>query len=395
MLANGRPAPSGATTSSAARSNGTRPTSASASASKTDIGVATKKRKLDSGPPLTEADRIVRGKLEEKLRQKKEREAGLAAGTGSKSSSSMGAPLSSSNSRPGPAKKPGYKEMLARAAAAQSEAKEIPGTIRHKPINTKKGETKKDWQKKLEEQRKLREGGGVDRNSKSKSPGLVASGSERGPANSKAAALKKAKEKSSATASSTSQGSKRKRESPSTTPAAPRERPKYAASRYETNPRPALRKKPRSGASRYDSYEEEDEEDDFVVDDDEDDDAAVARSYSKRLVFLSFLFLLSPPPLLTWLSLSADIRMRVTTTRTRMTWRPPAPTSLKRRSARAALPSAKTRSRNRSRRRRRRGKQPSRRRLLLLREESNFKREILCGKLRAKCAMVVDVQMWF
>lgn len=74
------------------------------------------------------------------------------------------------------AKKPGYKELLARAAQAQAEKKSVSGTITHKARPQVKEQ--RAWQKKLEEQKAGKSGVvGNDRNSKS--PG-IASGNEKG-----------------------------------------------------------------------------------------------------------------------------------------------------------------------------------------------------------------------
>lgn len=194
-------------------------------------------------------------------------------------------------------KKVGYKELLARAAQAQAEKKSAPGTITHKARPQIKEQ--KAWQRKLEEQKAVKAGGGangVERSSKS--PG-VASGGEKGSAigkksaePAKAIAGKKgvggaavggadgrrlslgiigttikgrAPEKTSRSGSAVDIGTKRKRDVPLG----------HFGGSGKSGGNYSLPRK--NSSRRHDTYEE-DEDDGFVVDDD-DDAPAKSRSY--------------------------------------------------------------------------------------------------------------------
>jgi hypothetical protein len=288
---------------------GSRPNDRTNGASlKNDNGAtAVKKRKLDNPSenlPLTETDkeRAERKRiLQEKLKLKKEKEAGGLSGPASSAPTSKPAPVTGSarlsasaapqtsasapNTSSGSLTKLSYKELLARAAKLQEE-KKMPGGITHKaraPVTEKK-----EWQKKLARQQQAAAGGSVaDR--KSKSPGAI-SGGERSTLAKKAAAkdvgkaapVKKAGNTTERGRTSVAKGKASDKSKPVEPPVKRKRSPSPISWRGRNAAATTTKKpsRPRPGRSRYD---EDDEEDDWIVDDDEDDGGGRSRRYVPQL----------------------------------------------------------------------------------------------------------------
>lgn len=316
-----RPSPSSAPkpviTSSSSRASIT----SAVTSSKTDAGAIAKKRKVED--PQSSLD-MLRQRAALLAKAKKEK---ATSGSTTVTPTSTNKPpiskISTASARPATTsagntpteavKKPGYKELLARAAQAQAEMKSAPGTITHKARPQVKEQ--RAWQKKLEEKKAGKVGANGNERS-SKSPGIT-SGGEKGSAAGKkttepiktvagkkgvggvdsrrsslgnvngTAAKGKVADKGR-NGSTGDTGIKRKRESPP--------RGGYGASGRGGSGYTLPKK---NMSRRYDTYEEEDEDDDFVVDD-EDDVPARGPRYSggggKKYVIhyrrQSFLFLL-------------------------------------------------------------------------------------------------------